>query len=805
MRLKTTIAILVAMALFLFATIPVNAAFGPRNCPGLIIRFYANVESAYAALSACDADAIGYELTSELYISATEDPNICVAPVGDMGRYEIDINNNCTIPDFEGIESPTYGKKRAGFRKALALLFDKNRVIDECCGGFANRVDQPIAYLHKGWRNTACWYEDGTYPYEYDPVAAVAMLDAEGFVQGTDANPNYDPGVPYSSPNLRTYPDVGGPWAAHPQKPGQTLDPIKFCIRTDDLRRTCAGDLLAAEMELVGLPLNVIYGPSSALYPIVMDAINYHIYTGGWSVGRFPPLYVYGTYHASQFFLGGSNYVTGGICPWDATEPGCLPPEEDPAWIGPLCANYPELDRMLEAARYPVDLAASQVALRQALYEFSCTQCCILDMFSARSFWAWKCDVKGVVVGEGVGLENGYMFMNAYKVDGSPLVYALITPPNEQNLIFSSWYYDFQILDRFNDGGGIGTAPYDLSIDQGGCLQYWEVSNWTGEFPCHEVVEGTKVMHIYRNNSWFQMPVTGAPIQNAREDCIYKSLMYYAQHTTSWPYTGVQDIHTARMIQGTDGCPGIELYFDTSGYWNTYYGATYWLADDWFIGQTHPLGLVETYTVEVDPHGHLNLPCPAFWVVDAYDETLAQPIEHWDGTEFGFDGWRIQKKNPNHTVWWNMDVNVGVPRAGHTVTVTVWCTLEPEQIAGYWPGDNLWNDVAIGCGPYYLVDFIPGAGGFAVLECCPFYQLETPILGEVDFVRKPDGCYRVDIFDVVMAASAYGSQGSGVPDDNWFAGADLAPECCKVDIFDIVTITSVYGVIHDCCPCPDYP
>jgi hypothetical protein len=83
--------------------------------------------------------------------------------------------------------------------------------------------------------------------------------------------------------------------------------------------------------------------------------------------------------------------------------------------------------------------------------------------------------------------------------------------------------------------------------------------------------------------------------------------------------------------------------------------------------------------------------------------------------------------------------------------------------------------------------------------------LETPVLGEVDFVRKTDGSYRIDIFDVVMAASAYGSQGSGVPDDNWFPGADLAPECCKVDIFDIVTITSVYGVSHDPCPCVPFP
>jgi hypothetical protein len=659
--------------------------------------------------------------------------------------------------------------------------------------------------LHRGWRNQTCWYEDGTYQYEYDVAQAIAYLEADGFTQGTDENPCWNPADPLSAQYLRVYPDVGGPWAPHPQKPGQTLDPLKFCIRTDDLRRTCAGDLLADEMCRVGIPVNRVYGPSSALYPIVMDAINYHIYTGGWSVGRFPPLYVFGTYHCSQFFPGGSNYVTGCMCPWDQEEP-CPPPEEDPDWCTEHCCNYPELDRYLENARYPASLAASQQALKDALGYMACTQCIILDMFSARSYWAWKCDVKGVVVGEGVGLENSYNFMNAYKTDGTPLCYCLITPPNEQNIIFSSWYYDYQILDRWNDGGGIVTAPYDLSIDQTGCIQDWEVGEWSGEYPCHTTVEGTLVRQIYRNNSYFQMPITGEPIQNAREDCIYKSLMYYAQLTTSWIYTGVQDIHTARMITGTDGCPGIELYFDTSGYWNTYYGTTYWLADEWFM--LPGLGGVATETVTVDPHGMLNLNNPVFWVEDITDDTQAAPIPHWDGTTTGFDGWRVQKKGPDNVNWWNMDVNVGVPRAGHTVTVTYWYTGTATSIAGYWPGDNPWENVAIGCGMFYLREFVSGAGGYAALECCPFYQLETPVLGEIDFVRKtsgPDaGCYKVDIFDVVMAASAYGSCGSGVPDDNWFPGADVAPECCCVDIFDIVTITSVYGTVHDCCPCPDY-
>ena len=62
------------------------------------------------------------------------------------------------------------------------------------------------------------------------------------------------------------------------------------------------------------------------------------------------------------------------------------------------------------------------------------------------------------MVGEAVGLENSYNFMNAYKIDGSPFTYALTTAPNEQNIIFSSWYYDYQVLDRWNDGGGITRA-----------------------------------------------------------------------------------------------------------------------------------------------------------------------------------------------------------------------------------------------------------------------------------------------------------------------------------------------------------
>jgi len=78
--------------------------------------------------------------------------------------------------------------------------------------------------------------------------------------------------------------------------------------------------------------------------------------------------------------------------------------------------------------------------------------------------------------------------------------------------------------------------------------------------------------------------------------------------------------------------------------------------------------------------------------------------------------------------------------------------------------------------------------------------METPPLGEIDFVWKwesgpkpRNGSYKIDIYDIVIAAGAYGSQGTGVPDRNWFPGADVAPSGGQVDIYDIVTIAGKYG------------
>jgi len=131
------------------------------------------------------------------------------------------------------------------------------------------------------------------------------------------------------------------------------------------------------------------------------------------------------------------------------------------------------------------------------------------------------------------------------------------------------------------------------------------------------------------------------------------------------------------------------------------------------------------------------------------------------------------------------------------VSIRYWGVDDPQ---GYTPGELPWQTIFEGAGMYYATDFVSGAGGYITLKRNPFYPTETPPIGEVDFIKKANGCYKVDIFDVVMAATAYGSQGVGKPDAHWFAGADLAYPGGQIEIFDIVTVTINYGTEWDCYP-----
>jgi hypothetical protein len=612
------------------------------------------------------------------------------------------------------------------------------------CGGFAERIDVPLGAPLKGWADADAWFPN--YDWEYDPLAAAAMLDAK-FPEGTTPNPHYDAGFPGSAEFIRQYP------AGH-SKEGLDLDPLIFAIRTDDLRRMQAGNDVSALAKKHGLPVEDRPGPSAVLYPMVMDEFDYHLYTGGWNLGRFPT-YAWGLWHSDNYFPSGSNYYTGYDCAGNH--------------------NWPIVDTLTEGIYYAGDYAEAVDNWKNfSLYHEA--NALNVPIFSAKSYWTYSTDMLGVVNMNGYGLENGWNFLNAYpdRTPGDTMVYAIKTAPNAMNIMYSSWYYDYQVHDRMHDGFGISIPPYDLSADQAGSLQDWTITTW------NDGVDDLTRMTRYLRTDWnFTEPVTGAEQEQVNAWDYLFSMMYSYATDDGWNWDTVADIDHV-LIPDDDT---IDIHFTTLSYWNAYRGVPYIINKDvWLQSPLATHGAAETFTYGTDMMD-TEIPVAAGPVVWVESVTLnGSPLP------YSMSGW----------MWVRGAIHVMASLTnGDVVVIDYW---GKGDALGYTPGNLPWQTIFEGAGPYYCTGFTPGPGGSAALKANRRYFQETPALGDIDFVSYWDTgstprayAFRIDIFDVVAAAGAYGSSGATGTDTRYIAGADLAAPGCAIDIFDIVTITGKYN------------
>jgi len=722
---------------------------GPRT-EDLVINYYGNVTAAYTALKADEIDMLGYEIPAELYRDAIIDPNIVLIGVADLGTYQLDLNNNHTIHTYPGVENPLWFKE---VRRAVAWCTDKKHIVDVICGGFAERIDAPIGGAPaKGWANESYWYPN--YPYEYDPARAAAELDEAGWIQGSTPNPYYEPVFPGSAQFLRTYPP------GH-SKAGLNVDPLMWYIRTDDQRRNLAGHLIADAMEKIGFKSHRITGDSPTLRGKVMIEKDYHLYTGVWS-GSWLPLRLYTIYHSSQWVEGLStpNYVTG-------NNQSNLP-------------NYPSYDELAEQVFAPATwedgLQASKLATG-----YWVDQCINIPLFSAKSYWAYSSKVMGLVNYEGNGFENDYSFMNAYKADGSPIRVGIKSPPPSMNPQYATWYYSYQNLERCFGYAGYGLPPYNIAIAQASWLQDWELGKWN-DGGADKLTRTDWV----RSDLYFCEPVTGNRLSNVNASDYFFSVWYTHADKNDWRYYYVSDVHH------------IEIHDDYS--WTVHFHTD----NSWSANiEAHPM----LYPVDM-------------WLREPLANRTIDTFPAWSGTG------AVPLTAPNDPVWINEvtvdatpltlgvdynlfgygrdipgTLNITTPQSG-TLIVDYWAYGDPH---GFTPGDLAWEEILVGSGMYYITSFTPGVGGGATFERNPYYWMETPPIGEVDFVWKWEsgpkprsGYYKIDIYDIVMAIGEYGSDGTGIPDSamehrRWFPGADFAPPGGKINIYDVVSMVSQYG------------
>jgi len=698
----------------------------------LVIKFYSDIDAAYGALKTGEIDMVCSELPKELYEDAIEDQNIVLAPVSDYDFYEFDINNNYSIDDYPGIRSPT---SYQGFRQALAWLTDKDYIIDTFCGDWlAERIDQMIAAPLKGWANESMWYPN--YPYEYDPAKAAEALEAAGFVQGTTLNPYFDPTFPGSAQYIRTYP------AGH-ETAGQDLDPVILCVRFDSMRRAQAGVLLMDNMEKHGIPVALIAPTKAAIYDRVFGAMNYHIYTGGWSVGRFPPVMLWGLFHSTNWYPYGSNYVTGN-------------------------GTYPALDALLDAGRYPASYGEA-VGYTKLAAGYMTELCITIPLYSSRSFWAYSKDLLSVVNMEGAGPDNSYTYLNAYKLDGTALRCGLIDAPTFMNLLYTAWIEDFQCLNKMNTYGDIAHSPYNLAMDQAGFVRDWETSTWDDSG-----LNKTKIVKWLKDNVHFAEPVTGSQKANVNASHLFFSAWLMYQLGDTWWSPSFSDIHHIDL----QGPYQIEICFNATSYWFTYDA----------VGPILPMDTWAAQPELITKHTE-----------DFLDPTTPGPIDLLEGPvwiEYAtFNGAPLTLGTDYNIVQGEFYIYSTLGTG--TLEVKYW---SPGDAMGYTPGNVAWQTIFEGAGMYYSTDFTPGIGGSLMLKRNPYYWIAPPALGEVDYVwwfeagPKPrSGYYQINIYDLALAGGAFGSQGALIPSRNWFPGADVAPNSGAVDIYDLVTIVSNLG------------
>jgi len=766
----STFTLTLILMLSMLANVPMaSATQGPRT-DDLIMTFYARVEHAYGALLAGDIDMLAYtgwsaglplhdgqQFTADLYAHAITDPNIVLAPLAGNDIAGFDFNNNYTIPTYPGIRSPM---SYLSFRQALAFLVNKTTIKNVFKGGFADRIDVPIPYSQSGWWNPMV--TGMGYPYPYAPIMAEASLDADGFIQGSTPNPYYDPSFPSSAPNMRIYPDNW--W--------MDLDPIIFCIRTDDQAMLQAGRLLADNMRKHGIPVDQIEASKDVLNHFVMGMRDYHIYTGGWTVKKWP-IYLYKLYHSDFWGQNCGNHVTG----FNSTGG----------------SNYPGLDDELRQLWLSPAFAGSVLPCNNA-QQIMIDECLSVWLYSSQSFVAYS-NLLGIVNMDGYGPINPYTFLNAYKQDGSPIRVGLVSSPNSLNALYSSWICDWLGLDRIYSHL-MNEAPYDLSVDQPWVAQDWYVDTWLDP---QDGKNKTRVTYWLRDNVYWVEPVTGNMLSQLTAHDVEFSIWYNYAYNDSWHWNDVMDVHHTRIIDNS--C--IEVYFDVLSYW-----AVYWIGEQLPLIPKHLW--LDNFCEERDATVILDKdynPCEKLMFTE---DAVVQTVNVWlDGAPLteGVDYDIVAKNSSHNWIHW-----LTPAYTGQNLTVSYWTPqIDPH---GYTPGSLPWQTILVGSGMYYMTDFSPGVGGYLALRRNPLYWLETPVLGDIDFLwfwygydesRRIDvdraprhGCYEVNIVDFTLVGQAFGSQGTAVPSSNWFPGADVALSCGVIDNFDVATVVGSIGQRWGC-------
>jgi hypothetical protein len=790
---------IIAMAMLVSLYRPAEAVTNTNGSRNSIefVWYPAGVDTSYAALKAGTIDMLDWGLTIDQKKDAEGDKNLQIVAYSSNSLWEFDINNNKTILTYgAGATSATAIPE---VRKAIACVFDKQTdIIANILKYYGMEIDAPVAYPQtSGWVDPSV--TGASYPYKLNYTKAVDYLASAGF---------WGDGTWLHYPNNTA---VWGTSAGKTTQMGATGgQPLVIVIRNTDPLRLAAGRLLVSRLDggSAGPTASVFYnnpewaawgaangkpglkggafgttgescsGPRSYTSPKVMGAMDYNVYTGGWTVGRYPT-YCFSLYSTLFCYAYGPNYVTGTV--WATGNP-----------------NYKvEMDPLLHGIYYAADITASKASCLQ-FTKYFVDNCVNIPLWSTASFNAWRKELQGVVNEQGYGIINDFTFLNAYKA-GAPGTPVIVGEPETwslMNQLYSQYVFEQDYLGRIV-GGTMQVNPYDISIDEPWMARDWSVGTW---FDSRTNLTKTAVTYWFRTDCGCAAPVTGDFAGNFTAGDFAANMWYTYAYADAWQWGDTMDIN--HMIVESNS--KATVYFDDSSMWFVYEPVYPIMMPANLLTADTDLCAVSSKTF----HGSdLSTPSGALPGYTEYAFTTDSVVAVTSATKNGAP----ITEGVDYYIRGGYDTPSGATRnvfvpitsvASSDTIVISYYYAKPGAASGTYMGKTMVGSSGVPKSLYSYSYVYPHdlSATSSLLIPNNYFFLPVPPLGEIDWrwnwvgtTAPRSGYYRIDILDVVRCTGSYSHRGDGIYDKDYFPGADLdSTDLCHVGILDLVSITGKY-------------
>jgi peptide/nickel transport system substrate-binding protein len=505
--------VLLALLLLLLSTSSVSVVkhtvaqnLGAPRVDNLLINIYPNLNAAVQAFEASQIDLFDYPLNSTLIDRYSMQPwnlTVSLQPFSEVAMYQLDINNNNTIPTYPNWSSPTSFQ---AFRHGIAHLADKSEYVNSILGGFGTVLNTPVMLLMTEW------YNPTADPHVFNRTEAALALDAGGF-----ADSNGD--------GIRDY-------APEHEKAGENLDPLRFFAPVEDPDRLSVAHELMSEMSLIGIPAELTVLDWSSVFNNVIANRDFHLYIGKQDM-----------YHSD---LSANNAAVSFSNLYSLQMSA-------PYGINYVHFNNTQFENLVRVLREASDNATAITAAKEAQRVLA-EQVGIVPLFARVGYKAYKNSWADIVNEEGNGIDNWWTFLMTHRQNeptGGTSTYGIVGDPNSLNPLLTFSSSERLLTDLIYDSL---LKVRDLDSPVSRITSSWTVGTWlnpdTGS-------TATKVVFNLNNNVYFHdgVQLTAADVKF--------SIEYIKTHRIGPNYAKVANVH---HVDAPDAYT-VVVYENTTSMW----------------------------------------------------------------------------------------------------------------------------------------------------------------------------------------------------------------------------------------------